>query len=48
MNDTATELSVWSRFWDDSKPPKQTGGSLTPVTGVLVPDRAAQLRTRRS
>jgi hypothetical protein len=48
MNDTATELSVWSRFWDTAKPPNQTGGSLTPVTGVLVPDRAAQLRTRRS
>jgi hypothetical protein len=48
MNDTATELVVWQRFWDDSKPPKQVGGGLAPVTGVLVPDRAAQLRTRRS
>jgi len=39
---------VWSRQWDTSKPPHQTGGFLTNVNSVAVPDRAAQLRTRRT
>lgn len=53
--DAATELVVWSKFWDKKQgdppldvPPKQVGGSITTVNGCIIPDRAAQLRTRRS
>lgn len=41
-------LGVYARKFDDSKPPQQMAGALFTVNGVLVPDRAAQLRTRRS
>jgi len=53
--DASTELVVWSKFWDKKPgeapagvPPKQVGGGLFPVNGCIIPDRAAQLRTRRS
>jgi hypothetical protein len=55
INDSTTEFGVQSRYWDKQPgdppadvPPKQTGGSFTPATGIFVPDRSAQLRTRRS
>jgi hypothetical protein len=41
-------LAIYARKFDDSKPPKQQAGAVFAVNGVLVPDRAAQLRTRRS
>ena len=41
-------LGVWQRFYDSATPPNQTGGALWAVSGTSVPDRAAQLRTRRS
>lgn len=53
--DSTTDFGVYSRFWDKQPgdppvdvPPKQVGGSFTPASGIFVPDRAAQLRTRRS
>jgi hypothetical protein len=53
--DASTELVVWSKLWDKKPgeapagvPPKQIGGALASVNGCLIPDRAAQLRTRRS
>jgi len=39
---------VWAKKFDDSDPPQQVAGASFPITGALVPDRAAQLRTRRS
>jgi hypothetical protein len=53
--DSSTEFGIYSRYWD-KKPgeapagvaPKQVGGSFTPATGCVVPDRSAQLRTRRN
>lgn len=55
VNDANSDFGVYSRYWDKKPgdppidvPPKQTGGSFMPATGVFVPDRAAQLRTRRS
>lgn len=41
-------LGIWAKKFTDTAPPVQVAGSLAPVTGVLVPDRSAQLRTRRS
>lgn len=41
-------LAVYARKFDTSKPPNQLAGAVFSVNGVLVPDRAAQLRTRRS
>lgn len=53
--DASTELVVWSKYWDKKPgdppigvPPKQIGGAITTVNGCVIPDRAAQLRTRRS
>jgi hypothetical protein len=53
--DSTTEFGVYSRIWDKKPgdppvdvPPKQTSGLFTPATGCLVPDRSAQLRTRRT
>lgn len=53
--DATTEFGIYSRFWDKQPgdapvgvPPKQVGGSFTPVNGCTVPDRSAQLRTRRT
>jgi hypothetical protein len=46
--DPTTTLAIWAKKFDDSKPPKQTAGGLFSVSGCTVPDRAAQLRTRRS
>jgi hypothetical protein len=55
IGDANTDFGVYSRYWDKKPgdppadvPPKQTGGGFTPATGIYVPDRAAQLRTRRS
>lgn len=48
INDASTELVVWSRIWNTAKPPQQVAGSTATINGILVPDRAAQLRTRRS
>jgi hypothetical protein len=45
---SGANFGVWSRYWDDSTPPKQIGGGITEASGCVVPDRAAQLRTRRS
>lgn len=39
---------VWAKKFDDAKPPNQVAGAAFTVTGATVPDRAAQLRTRRS
>lgn len=39
---------VWAKKFDDSNPPKQLAGAAFTITGTLVPDRAAQLRTRRT
>jgi len=44
----AADLCVWTKTFDDAKPANQIGGLSTPVTGCTVPDRSAQLRTRRS
>ena len=41
-------LGVWHRQFDNASPPNQVGGALYAATGAFVPDRAAQLRTRRS
>jgi hypothetical protein len=46
--DPTTTFAVWAKKFDDSKPPKQTAGALFAVTGAIVPDRSAQLRSRRS
>jgi len=46
--DASTEFGVYARYWNDATPPVQTGGGFSSATGVLVPNRAAQLRTRRS
>jgi hypothetical protein len=53
--DANADFGVYSRYWDKKPgdppldvPPKQVGGSFTTATGIFVPDRAAQLRTRRS
>lgn len=48
IGNATAHLAVWSRYWDTAKPPNQVGGAVTAVTGCVVPDRAAQLRTRRS
>lgn len=48
IGDSSTEFGVYSRYWDDAKPPNQTGGGFTPANGCAVPDRSAQLRTRRT
>jgi hypothetical protein len=55
LGTTGCNMTVWSKIWDKKPtsppaavPPKQIGGSLARVTSVLVPDRAAQLRSRRS
>jgi hypothetical protein len=39
---------VWAKKFDGSTPPQQQAGAAFAVTGCVVPDRAAQLRTRRS
>lgn len=44
----STHMQVWSRQFDNAKPPNQIGGQVHDVQTILVPDRAAQLRTRRS
>lgn len=41
-------FAVWAKKFDGAKPPTQIAGGLFPVQGTLVPDRSAQLRTRRS
>lgn len=53
--DATTAFGVYSRFWD-KKPgdpplgvaPVQVGGAFAAATGCVVPDRSAQLRSRRS
>lgn len=45
---SGVSLCVWAKKFDSSNPPQQVAGGLFPVTGTIVPDRAAQLRTRRS
>lgn len=39
---------VWAKKFTDTDPPVQQAGAAFSITGALVPDRAAQLRTRRS
>ena len=46
--DATTTLGVWAKKFDGADPPQQTAGALFSVTGCVVPDRAAQLRSRRS
>lgn len=46
--DPTTTLAIWAKKFNDDTPPKQEAGALFPVTGTSVPDRAAQLRTRRT
>jgi hypothetical protein len=53
--DTSTTFGIYSRFWDKKPgtppldvPPHQVGGAFTSANGCVVPDRSAQLRTRRS
>lgn len=46
--DPTTSISVWAKKFDDETPPNQTSGALFSVSGCVVPDRAAQLRSRRS
>jgi hypothetical protein len=46
--DPTTTLGVWAKKFNDEKPKKQVAGALFGVTGVIVPDRSAQLRTRRT
>jgi hypothetical protein len=46
--DATTNLCVWAKKFNDEDPPQQTSGAAFTVTGTTVPDRAAQLRTRRS
>lgn len=48
---SGVNLAVWSRQWTHPDPPAkpvQIGGNLTRCNNSQVPDRAAQLRTRRS
>jgi hypothetical protein len=40
-------LSVWAKQFSATTPPIQNGGSLAPVDSVLVPDKAALMRSRR-
>jgi hypothetical protein len=46
--DPTTSLAIWAKKFDSGNPPKQVAGGLFSVTGCATPDRAAQLRTRRS
>lgn len=39
---------VWAKKFNDADPPQQLAGGAFAITGAIVPDRAAQLRTRRS
>jgi hypothetical protein len=42
------QASVWSKTWDNAKPPNQIGGAAAEFTGATVKDMASQLRTRRT
>lgn len=39
---------VWAKRFEPGNPGNQTAGAAFTITGATVPDRAAQLRTRRS
>jgi len=48
INDPTTALAIWAKKFADGGHTDQVAGGLFAVTGCTTPDRAAQLRSRRS